>query len=565
MTTVQIPKPLMFLLEQDKRYKVAYGGRGSGKSYGFADACIIKSLNKKIRILCARQLQTSIKDSVHKLLVDRISALELLPYFNVTQQSIRCKNGSEFIFKGIQNNVHEIKSMEGIDICWVEEAQSVSGESWDVLIPTIRKEGSEIWITFNPDKEDDATYQKFVISPPDDCVKVEINYNQNPFFPEVLRKEMEYCKRVNFKDYEHIWLGKTRVNTDAQIFKDRYIIQEFADAPLNTRFFHGADWGFAKDPTTLVRCFIKDNFLYIDQEAYGVGVELDETPQLFDSIKTSRSFPIKADCARPETISFMRRKGFNITPAKKWSGSVEDGLAVLKSFEKIIIHPRCKHAADEFRLYSYKVDKINGDILPIIEDKNNHCLIKETLIETEKGSIPIEDIKIGDRVLTRKGYKKVLWSGVSDFNRKTYFVKTDKGNILCGTSNHKILTLRGFCDIGSLRFGDKVLIKKDSKCQRVNVNETQDLIILLSCANGAELNSQAINTASQNFVVGNVQTITCGKIEKEVYDLTIEDCHEFFANGILVHNCIDSLRYALDGYIKGRGMMKINPNWKQEI
>lgn len=124
----------------------------------------------------------------------------------------------------------------------------------------------------------------------------------------------------------------------------------------------------------LVRCFILNDCLYVDQEAYGVGVELDETPQLFESIKTSRSFPIKADCARPETISFMRRRGFNISPAKKWQGSVEDGLAVLKSFRKIVIHPRCKHAADEFRLYSYKIDKNNGDILPIIEDKNNHII-----------------------------------------------------------------------------------------------------------------------------------------------------------------------------------------------
>ena len=365
---------LYFIITDKKRYKVAYGGRGSGKSYGFADACLLKALENKIRILCARQLQTSIKDSVHKLLCDRINAHNLNAWFEITQQSIRCKNGSEFIFKGIQNNVNEIKSMEGVDICWVEEAQSVSAESWDVLIPTIRKENSEIWVTFNPDKEEDATYQRFVISPPDDCITQLVNYSDNKYFPEVLRREMEYCRRISQADYEHIWLGKTRVQTDAQIFKDRYIIQDFAEPKANTRFFHGADWGFAKDPTTLVRCFIQDDCLYIDREAYGVGVELDETPQLFDSIETARRFPIKADCARPETISFMHRKGFNITAAKKWSGSVEDGLAVLKSFAKIIIHPRCKHTADEFRLYSYKVDKNNGDILPIIEDKNNHII-----------------------------------------------------------------------------------------------------------------------------------------------------------------------------------------------
>ena len=128
------------------------------------------------------------------------------------------------------------------------------------------------------------------------------------------------------------------------------------------------------DPTTLVRCFIRGNVLYVDREAYGVGVELDETPQLFDSIDTARKWPIKADSARPETISFMKRQGFKIEAAKKWSGSVEDGLAVLKSFDKIIIHPRCVHAADEFYKYSYKVDKNNGDVLPVIVDANNHII-----------------------------------------------------------------------------------------------------------------------------------------------------------------------------------------------
>lgn len=369
-----IIEKMLFLINERKRYKVLYGGRGSGKSWGIARTLIVLAMQKKIRVLCTRQFQSSISMSVHKLLRDSISSLGLSGYFKVTRESIICINGSEFYFKGIQNNIDEIKSIEGIDICWVEEAQNVSKESWEVLSPTIRKENSEIWVSFNPKLEADETYQRFVIHPSDDCISVLVNYEDNPWFPEVLRKEMEYCRKVNVSDYEYIWLGKPQVNTDVQVFKGRYEIQDFADADRNTRFFHGADWGFAQDPTTLVRAFIKEDCLYIDQECYGVGVELDETPQLFEKITTSRTFPIKADCARPETISFMRRRGFNIAPAKKWQGSVEDGLAVLKSFRKIIIHPRCKHAADEFRLYSYKVDKNNGDILPIIEDKNNHII-----------------------------------------------------------------------------------------------------------------------------------------------------------------------------------------------
>ena len=277
------------------------------------------------------------------------------------------------MFKGLRHNATEIKSLEGVDICWVEEGQSVSKESWDLLIPTIRKQGSEIWISFNPGRPDDETYKRFVLEPPDDAVVVKVGYQDNPWFPDTLRKEMEYCRRVSPDDYRHIWEGEPSVLTEAQVFKGRYSVEPF-ETPSDIRFFHGVDWGFANDPTALVRCFIQGDRLFVDQEAYGIGVELDETPQLFDTIDTSRKWPIKADSARTETISYMRKRGFNIAAAKKWQGSVEDGLAVLKSFEKIIIHPRCRHVIEEFELYSYKVDKNNGDILPIIIDSYNHTI-----------------------------------------------------------------------------------------------------------------------------------------------------------------------------------------------
>lgn len=373
MKQIKILEKLLFLIKEHWRYKVAYGGRGSGKSYAFADACLVKALQGKIRVLCARQLQTSIRDSVHKLLCDRIFALGMESFFEITRESIRGSNGSEFIFKGIQNNVMEIKSMEGIDICWVEEAQSVSDESWEVLIPTIRKEGSEIWVTFNPDREEDSTYRRFVVNPPPDCKSVLINYTDNPFFPDVLRKEMEYCKQVDYPRYEHIWLGKTIMETEAQIFKGKFELKEFEAEPY-TEFFWGADWGFARDSTAITRSFIKDRCLYIEYEAGGVGVEMEELPRLFDSIPESRKWKIRADCARPETISYVARKGFNCVAADKWKGSVEDGIEYLRSFEKIYIHPRCKHTYEEFKYYSYKKDKISGDILPIVVDAWNHYI-----------------------------------------------------------------------------------------------------------------------------------------------------------------------------------------------
>lgn len=369
----ELPEKLVYFLSEKSRYKVAYGGRGSGKSWTVARCLILLSLKSKIRVLCTRQLQTSIRDSVHKLLSDSISLLKLDASFDITRDSIRCHNGSEFIFKGIQNNVNEIKSIEGIDYCWVEEAQSVSEESWSILIPTIRKEDSEIWVTFNPDREEDATYQRFVKhSPPDSIIQL-VNYYDNAWFPNVLRKEMEYDKEVDFGKYEHVWLGKTVIDTDLQIYHGKFELKEFV-TPDDAIFYYGADWGFAKDPTAIVRCFIKDQCLYIDYESGGVEVEFEDLPALFDVIPGIRRWEIRADCARPETISYMARQQYNIKACPKWKGSVEDGIEYIRSFRKIYVHPRCKHTYEEFKFYSYKQDKNTGDVLPIVVDKNNHYM-----------------------------------------------------------------------------------------------------------------------------------------------------------------------------------------------
>lgn len=373
MATLEMPEKLMFLLDRQSRYKVAYGGRGSSKSWSFGRALIILAVSRKVRILCARQVQASIKDSVYKLLCDTIDALGLTSLFHITRDSIRCCNGSEFFFKGIQNNVNEIKSMEGIDYCWVEEAQNVSQESWDILIPTIRKEGSEIWVTFNPDREEDATYRMFVTNPPDDCISIQINYDQNPWFPETLRREMEYCKRVDYGKYEHVWLGKTVINTEAQVYNGKFEVKDF-ETPDGIELYYGADWGFAQDPTALVRCFIKDRCLWIDYESGGVGVDFEEIPALFDIVPDARKWEIRADCARPETISYVKRQGFRISACPKWKGSVEDGIAYIRGFEKIYIHPRCPKTYNEFKFYSYKQDRVSGDVLPIVLDKDNHFL-----------------------------------------------------------------------------------------------------------------------------------------------------------------------------------------------
>lgn len=371
-------------LFQPKRYKVFFGGRGGAKSWSFARVLIARAAVQPIRILCVREFQTSIGDSVHRLLRDQIEELGLSSYYTVTANEIRSACGALFLFKGIKHNSNEIKSLEGVDVCWVEEAQNVSNDSWDVLIPTIRKQGSEIWVCFNPLNEKDPTYQRFVINPPPESFVVKVGWEDNPQFPDTLRAEKDHLLATDYEKYANVWGGEPKKLSDAIIFKGKFESREFV-TPDDARFFHGVDWGFSVDPTVMVRCFVQDEILYIDQEVYGVGVELDSLPALFDKIATARRWPIKADGARPETISHLHRKGFNIAAARKWSGSVEDGIEYLRSYKKIVAHPRCSHTLQELNSYAYKVDAKTGEVLPDIVDKHNHCI--DALRYSQDGNI----------------------------------------------------------------------------------------------------------------------------------------------------------------------------------
>ncbi len=389
---LEIAPAFEYALSTPSRYKVWYGGRGGAKSWSVARLLLLKAYTKNARILCTRELQVSISDSVHRLLSDQIITLGLADYFEVTKTSIKSHTGSEFIFKGLKHNIQEIKSLEGVNICWVEEAHRTSKESWNVLIPTIRAENSEIWLTFNPDLESDETYQRFVISPPPGAIVKQVNFDENPWFSDALFAEMEYCRRVDMDAYRNIWLGEPRGISDAVVMKGKYVVDCF-EAPEDARFFYGADWGFSQDPTVLVRCFITDRTLYVDYEAWGIGVEIDKTPAMFDRIPLSRHWPILADSARPETISAIRRSGFAISAAKKWPGSVEDGIAYLRQFKQIIVHERCIHTLQEMGLYSYKVDKNTDTVLPDLIDKNNHCIdaLRYALSEYIQCGIPLFD------------------------------------------------------------------------------------------------------------------------------------------------------------------------------
>ena len=369
LKVANVYKPLW---KNAKRRNYIYGGRGSGKSHDVAEYCLFRAYQSKIKVLCTRELQNSIADSVYSLLKNKITDMKLDFFFTVYKDRIVGNNGSEFIFKGIHNNVSEIKSMENISIAWLEESQSLSRESIDVIVPTIRAPGSILIFTFNPYKDNDPIYMEMKNATEDDLV-IKANYSDNPWFPEELRLEMERDKKNDYQKYLWVWEGECLGLSDAQIFRGKYVVENF-ETPKNADFHFGADWGFANDPTTLVRSFIVGNDLYIDMCAGKVGCDLEDTPSLFNEVQGSSIYPIYADSARPETISFMRSKHYNVLAAEKWNGSVEDGIQYLRSFSCIHIHERCKAIVEEFDLYQYKVDRQTGEVLRIPVDKFNHYI-----------------------------------------------------------------------------------------------------------------------------------------------------------------------------------------------
>jgi len=362
------------LLERS-RYKGAYGGRGSGKSHVFAELLVRRCVEAApLRAVCIREVQRSLDQSVKRLIEDKIQALGLGSHFRVRADCILAPGGGRIIFQGMQNHTAEsIKSLEGYDIAWVEEAQALSIRSLDLLRPTLRKPGSELWFSWNPTRATDPVDALFRGGPPPpDTVLVPVKYSDNPHFPAVLQAEMEWDRQRDADKHQHVWLGGYRTFSEARVFKNWKV--EAFEAPAGTSFLFGADWGFAQDPTVLLRCFVVGRTLFVDHEAHGVGCEIDRTPALFDTVPESRRWPIIADSARPETISYMKHHGFGaITGSTKGAGSVEDGIEFLKAHD-IVVHPRCRHLIDELAVYSYRIDPKTGAIRSEVEDRDNHAV-----------------------------------------------------------------------------------------------------------------------------------------------------------------------------------------------
>lgn len=370
--TLKTPRKFLPLIEP-ARYKGIYGGRGKGASHFFAELLIERCIMQKTDWVCLREVQKTLDQSVKKLIAMKIQAYNLGALFDIQQSKIKTPFGGVITFSGMQDHTADsIKSLEGYDGSWFEEAQNCSQRSLDLLVPTIRKEYSEMWFGWNPEQETDPVDLLLRKNPPPKAVVVEASYLDNPFLPNILRDEAEWMRSRDIDKYNHIWLGSYNVNSESRVFKN-WRIEEF-DADEGTVFRLGADWGYAVDPSVLIRCFLKGNNLYVDHEAYMVGCEIVNLPELFMSVPMAEKWPITADSARPETINYLCKNGFpKIRAAIKGAKSLEEGVNFLQSFD-IIVHPRCVHTIDELKHYSYKVDPLTQAVLPYFDDKDNHVI-----------------------------------------------------------------------------------------------------------------------------------------------------------------------------------------------
>jgi phage terminase large subunit len=330
--------------------------------------------NKDLQSVCIREIQKSLKFSAKKLIESKIEALGVSHLFECTLTEIRRRGAKGIIiFQGMQDHTADsIKSLEGFDRAWCEEAQSLSHRSVELLIPTIRKDGSELWFSWNPDQPTDAVEKLFQNNP--DAICVHVNYADNPWCPDEMYKLAERQQRLDRERYEHIWLGGYNTKSDAQVFAGRWRVDEFDPQPNWQGPYCGLDFGFATDPTAAVRCWVHGDSLYIEYEAGKIGLDLDITADyLKKHIPDFDKYTARADSARPESISYLKRHGLpRIEAVDKWPGSVVDGIEHIKTYDEIVIHVRCKEMQQEAMLYSYKVDKRSGDILPDVEDDHNH-------------------------------------------------------------------------------------------------------------------------------------------------------------------------------------------------
>lgn len=379
IATIRIPPKLVPIFTPprgDVQYRAAYGGRSSGKSFTFAEMAAVWGYAEPLRILCAREFQASIKESFHAELKAAIEGEPwLVAHYDVGADYLRGKNGTEFIFRGLRHNVQSVKSLAKIDLTIVEEAEDVPEAAWLALEATVlRQPKSEIWPIWNPRIDGSPVDMRFRKATPANAAVAEINWRDNPFFPpgmETLRAREQ--ERLDPNTYAHIWDGAYLTNSDSQVFGGKWRIAEFDPTGWEGPYL-GGDFGYAQDPTAAVMAHVNGDTLYVSHECFGREMELDSIGRVVNAaIPGFDSYTSRWDSASPGSISLIKRNGVpRATGVDKWPGSVDDGIRFLRSFKEIVLHPRCRELAKEFRLYSYKVDRNTGDVLPVLVDANNH-------------------------------------------------------------------------------------------------------------------------------------------------------------------------------------------------
>jgi len=377
---IKVPKKLLPIFSSTKRFIVLYGGRDSSKSHSVARLLVLKSMQEKCLILCTRYIQKSIATSSYALIVKIIHEYGFEKEFDIIATEIRClRTGSVFQFEGLYQNLDNIKSKEGVKYCWVEEARTISHDAWRILIPTLRMEGSQFFITFNPDMIDDPVYDMFITHERPDSLVIKINYDENPFLSKTSKKEIEYMRVNNPEDFKWIYDGNCRETTEARILHN-ISIHDF-ELDNARQMLYGGDWGFI-DPCSLTQSYVNDKELYIYREFYETGLDPDMIKDRYSKIEWIKGRHVIADSSRPELIRMCNNMGmFTFAGAKKnvgnkqKEGEFKRTMALyFKQFRKIHIHQtNCPNCAREFPLWSWEVDK-NEKILETVKDGDDHVV-----------------------------------------------------------------------------------------------------------------------------------------------------------------------------------------------
>lgn len=401
---IRIPKKLLPMFQSRHDYKILYGGRSSAKTATIIRYLIIRAMESSLLILCTREYQSSIESSTYAELRAFILEQNLLDFFTIKHDKIVGKNGSEFIFKGLARDIMGIKGIPNIGICFVEEAETITELSWEILIPTIeKKDGSELIIAFNPRDAQSPTYQRFVAKQHElsgSVLSIEINYPDNPYLSKKQLATILKLRETNYALYEHTYLGRVLDISEAVIFKGCFEIRELEISPL-TQVRYGQDYGYSQDPFAMCQVWlIDDHTIYIDNEIYQVGLLPTRIPaKVREVMPNAQRKLIHGDSARPDTIAELCNLGLRVEGAEKNKGSVESGIQYLQG-KKIIIHPRCVNTIFEFYNYKFEQDK-EGTILAKPLDKHNHIIDSLRYALSKEISASRRQLKINSSILSK--------------------------------------------------------------------------------------------------------------------------------------------------------------------